>query len=95
METTYHAIRGTKYQGAGWTITGPEVDGWLPIRTADGVSYFARPCDLFATEAEARAETAARRKPRQPRTPRPLYGDYAQLAQLLGFSTDGTGRRTR
>lgn len=36
------------------------------------------------------------RAPRRPRRkPQPLYGDFAQLAQLHGVATDGTGRRTR
>lgn len=91
-QTTYHALRGTKYAGGGWTIDGAEADGWLPIRR-DGAAWFARPVDLFATEAEARAEASGRRKPRQARTPRPLYGDYAHLAMLVGISPDGTGRK--
>lgn len=93
METsTYHVLRNTKYAGGGWTIAGPATDGWVPIKR-DGAAWFARPCDLFATEAEARTEGTARRKPRQGRTHRSLYGDYAQLAALHGIATDGTGRR--
>jgi hypothetical protein len=96
--TTYHALRGTKYSGGGWTPTGATQttsDGaeWLEIK-ADGATWFARACDLFATETQARAEARSRRAPRQVRTPQPLYGDFAQLAALNGIRTDGTGRRS-
>ena len=32
---------------------------------------------------------------RKPRTVRPLYGDFATVASLVGYRTDGSGKRVR
>lgn len=90
---TVHILRGSKYAGA-WTLTADPVlrpDGWLEIR-GNGAQWFARPCDLFATEVDARTEAKARRRPRTPRTGTTLYGDYATIAMLNGIRLDGTRR---
>jgi hypothetical protein len=94
---TVHLLNGTRYAGA-WTVTwviteaDAPVDAWFRI-FADRRMWSSRMADVFASEAEARAEARSRRAPRRSRQPEPLYGDYAQLAAFHGIRTDGTGRR--
>lgn len=98
MTDTFHVLRGSKYHGGGWSVDTNSVrygqEGWLPMVHESGSQWYARPVDLFATEAEARAEARSRRKPRQACQPVALYGDFAMLARMNGIRTDGTGRKS-
>lgn len=92
---TWYLLNGSKYAGE-WAITetGELAEGstYFMIK-ADRVCWSTRLADCFETEAEARAEGKARRKPRQPKRTQALYGDYAQLASFHGIKTDGSGKR--
>lgn len=95
---TVHLLNGTRYAGE-WTIDrvweqGEHPGGYFRIAGTGG-QWSTRMDDVFATEADARAEARNRRQPRRARQAQPLYGDFAQLAALHGIATDGTGRRNR
>lgn len=82
--TTSHLLSGSKYQGA-WElaeVASADTNGWQQIKSTDGATWFTRPEDAFATEAEARTEAKARRQPRRQR--QTAYGDMAQLAAFTG-----------
>lgn len=67
---TVHVLRGTKYEGR-YTLTEARLAGdWIQFtgtwhtdnHDVDRVTYSARPCDMFDTEAAARDEARSRRK---------------------------------
>lgn len=79
-----HVLRNTRYLGAFDVATlEPAGDGWVTITTSDRVQLVTRPADMFATEAEARAEAKARRQPRRPNRV-PVIAGEAGMAILLG-----------
>lgn len=87
---TVHLLNGTRYAGR-WELAtvepveDPKFAGWVRITgTRDGlagVQWHTRPEDAFPTEAEARYEGRARRRPRRPK-PQPVMGEWGMAVQL-------------
>lgn len=87
---TVHVNHGTKYIGAFENAhLEPIKNGYMVHGSGKAVA--AAPAEIHSTEEEAKA--AVPKQPPTPKASQPLYGDMAQLAQMYGISTAGTGKK--